>query len=252
MYKNLRIDRVPSLDEVGTPGGRHSLSMHQFEEMTHSHFNKGIKRPTAWISCSPSLKMALQFLFKFCRDDGTLFIIRVCDCPDIYNSPAVTEALPNISVPLRKKWHIMMNKDGKLDEYVVFGKIPPRAIAATISVRQLLNCRGLYTIWPGLQPLMATDFGMPTMMFAQPRSRVTTEMIDAAIDVVSKFEGTDEYTLFWLARVLLGSDFFNPYQERADGEWLRLEIRNYFVTKRQAANDIEAADLRQLMPFLHP
>ena len=212
------------MDEAGR-----STSLDEFEERTLSHFHKMKKLPTPWISTSPSLSKVLPYLIQFDPRDGIIFVIRVKDCEDIYDAPEVTWSLPGIRDILENKWGQLMDYEGKTDEYVIFGKVPRKAIAATISGPELMNCQALRTIAPSLaQAIGLID---PTRQLiiinsSTPKG-ISKYLIKAAIELVSKFEGADEYTFFWIVRVLLGSDFDNPYRERRDGQTVREAIEGF-------------------------
>lgn len=228
MYRNVPIDDVPNLDAVGTPGNRWSMPLDFFEDVTMSHFGKLNPAPTPWISTTPSLRKALMFLVEYAAQDGTLFVIRIRDCPDIYDAPVVTEALPRIKHELRPKWEELLEFEGWTDEYVAFGKIPSRAIAATIPAQRLLNCAAIYKVWPpmlscfrgagNLPPVVQAARGTLAIIDRGNPPDLTTRIIQDAVDVVSNFEGANEETFFWVVRVLLADDFGNPYEERRDRE----------------------------------
>ena len=151
----------------------------------------------------------------------------------MYDAPTVTGALPGIAETLNGKWEPMIREHGSANEYIVFGKVPPHAIAATISGRRLLECESLYTLCPPIalqveRRLQKRPSQRVMNMLEQGRSHQLGDVqLRAAIDVVSRFENADELCFFWVVRVLLGSDFQGSYVERHDGRRVREAVEGF-------------------------
>ena len=223
------------MDDIGRRGGRWFMTQRELEHRTLSHFSKINNMPTPWISTTSSLEKALSFLIQFCPHDGFIFVIRVSDCRDIYDAPVVTDALPGIADTLDGKWQPMIRDHGSANEYIVFGKIPAHAIAATISSRRLLECESLYTISPPLaleveRRIQKRPSQMVLNMLREgPSHRLEDIQLRAAVEVVSRFENADELCFFWIVRVLLGSDFQGAYVERYDGRRVRQAVEGFLL-----------------------
>ena len=243
MYKQLPMAGVPSMDDIGRPGGRWSMTLKELEMRTKSHFDRTNNIPTPWISTSPSLEKALAYMIEFCPNDGFIFVIRIDDCQDIFDAEDMTEALPGIGKLLRNKWQAVMDDEGKIDEYVIFGKVPRHAIAATISGPRLLSCEALYTVGPPVALHVQAKLNKrPSQKVLEQLERrvphkISNTLLTAAIEVVSRFEGADENCFFWVVRVLLGTDFQNPYEERQDGRRVRQAVEGFLLGRMMLQNE---------------
>lgn len=255
-YKNLPIGQVPSLDvsfgdyiladlsssvqqDVGNPGNHYYMDFDEFQEMTIGHFHKLHKEPTGWISTSPSLKKVIPYITGFCPKDGTIYVIRIRDCQDIYSAPDVTNALPRIRRALSQKWDGVKRDEGHINEYIVYGKIPKQAIVATISGPAIIRSQDMAALYPpfGLDVGSIPEMVAMRLMHQGPQPRLNDQLIEAAINVVALFERlTDEHVFFWIVRVLLGRDFNNPYQERHDGQRVRQRVTEFWKSRGQPAD----------------
>ena len=245
-YMHMPIGQVPTLDDIGTPGGRWSMTYREFEFFTLSHCNKGNPHPTPWISTSPSLAKVLPYALGDASRgvrDAKVFVIRILDCEDIYSAPAITEGLPTISPLVRPVWNNEIQTEGKVDEYLVFGKIPAHAIVGVLPLHRLSSSQRRSMDADGLKMMSAMMSAVDRPLsrkslfnFDDPRE-LGRSYLRGAIQFVSAFDKIeDEYVFFWIVRILLGPDFGGPYRESRDGDRVKQVISSFFQNGRRISS----------------
>ena len=69
------LDKIPSFEEIGTPGTDYAYSLKDYNAETLPHLTKHKRMRTGWISTTSSLLRALQILFIEHGKGGQLFVI---------------------------------------------------------------------------------------------------------------------------------------------------------------------------------
>jgi len=187
-YVDLAMDKIPSFEDIGTPGTQQTYSRKLLEDETLSHLNKYQQTRTGWISTTSSLLRALQILLIEHREQGQLFVLRTAACKDIFSATELRDCLPGLknNQYLRKK---------SPNEFLIRGKVEEHAIVGCVTVESPQDCN-LDIIAPGLSNLRSWQQKRPwdsefTSSYPSYRE-VSDEMLDAAVALAFAFDMKDK------------------------------------------------------------
>ncbi len=208
VYVDLAMDKIPSFEDIGTPGTQQTYSRELLEDETLFHLNKYQRTRTGWISTTSSLLRALQILFIEHREQGQLFVLRTAACKDMFSTTELRDCLPGLknNQYLRKK---------SPNEFLIRGKVEEHAIVGCVTVESLQDCN-LDIIAPGLSNLRSWkqkqhwDFEF-TSLYPSYRE-VSDEILDAAVVLAIAFDMKDKPAI---VKKLIGLEF-RIYSEGLD------------------------------------